>query len=69
MEAWLIKIENDVATKVDWMRSMNSDLNEKEAASLIERNMQINQNNSVTMPTEESEEPMPDDDQDIPANV
>lgn len=53
MESWLVKIENDIATKVDWLMSENPDLTEEEAKTLLEKNMAMNENSSISIEGEE----------------
>lgn len=43
IENWLVKIDNDIKTRVDWIRKDNPDLDEKDAELVYNKNKSINE--------------------------
>jgi len=41
-ELWMLKIQNNVANVIDWIRSENPGMDDKEAEVILEKNKQIN---------------------------
>lgn len=59
IENWLVKIENDVSTYLDWIMTDNPDLNEEEAKKLYEKNIAINATNKDENEDEDKDEDDP----------
>ena len=63
VESTLIKIENDILTKIDWLKQENPDLSDAEAEALLARNISINDSHKVKIqPMSDSDEETDEED-------